>query len=459
MSQRAGSPPQPRAKDFRAIDVIRKKRDSVELSRAEIESLVNAYTRDEIPDYQVSAWLMAVVLRGMTRAETAALTEAMLHSGEVLDLSSLAPRKVDKHSTGGVGDKTSLVLAPVVAAAGLAVPMISGRGLGHTGGTLDKLEAIPGFNVNLPVARFRQVLEACGCAMIGQTAEIAPADRKLYALRDVTGTVESPYLICASIMSKKLAEGIDALVLDVKTGSGAFMKSDKDAAFLAELMVETGERMGKKMVALITDMDQPLGNKIGNALEVVEVVEVLRGEGPEDLRLLCNELAGWMLYLGGAAATVEEGRKRSAELISSGKALGKFRQMVEMQGGDLRAIDDVKRLPQAERTMDVLSPGAGYLASIQCEQIGTACVVLGGGRERKEDTVDPAVGIVLHKKVGDGVSAGEPLATIYYNAEARAAAAKRLLETSFTIADAPPAEKRPLIRRVIGGVAKPGEKN
>ena len=262
----------------RAIDVIRKKRDGEELSRSEIDYLVDSYTRGEIPDYQVSAWLMAVVLRGMTRAETAALTDAMLHSGEVLDLTSLAARKVDKHSTGGVGDKTSLVLAPLAAAAGVAVPMISGRGLGHTGGTLDKLEAIPGFNVNLPVGEFRRVLEICGCAMIGQTAEIAPADRKLYALRDVTGTVESPYLICASIMSKKLAEGIDTLVLDVKTGSGAFMKSEKDAAFLAELMVETGERMGKQMVALITDMDQPLGCMIGNALEVAEVVEVLRGE-------------------------------------------------------------------------------------------------------------------------------------------------------------------------------------
>jgi pyrimidine-nucleoside phosphorylase len=275
---------------FRAIDVIRKKRDGVELSQTEIEGLVNAYTEGSIPDYQVSAWLMAVVLKGMTRPETAALTDAMLHSGDVLDLSSLPRRKVDKHSTGGVGDKTSLVLAPLAAAAGVAVPMISGRGLGHTGGTLDKLESIPGFNVNLPVAEFRRVLEVCGCAMIGQTAEIAPADRKLYALRDVTGTVESPYLICASIMSKKLAEGIDALVLDVKTGSGAFMKNEKDAAFLAELMVETGERMGKRVVALITDMDQPLGNMIGNALEVVEVVEVLRGGGPEDLRNSASNL-------------------------------------------------------------------------------------------------------------------------------------------------------------------------
>ena len=299
---------------FRAIDIIRKKRDGIELTREEIEGLVNAYTRGDVPDYQVSAWLMAVVLRGMTRAETAALTDAMLRSGEVLDLSSLPNQKIDKHSTGGVGDKTSLVLAPLVAAAGLTVPMISGRGLGHTGGTLDKLEAIPGFNVNLPVAEFRRVLEVCGCAMIGQTAEIAPADRKLYALRDVTGTVESPYLICASIMSKKLAEGIDALVLDVKTGSGAFMKNEKDAVFLAELMVETGERMGKKVVALITDMDQPLGKMIGNALEVIEVVEVLRGEGPEDLRELCLHLAGWMLHLGGVSKTVAEG----TQLLPSG---------------------------------------------------------------------------------------------------------------------------------------------
>jgi pyrimidine-nucleoside phosphorylase len=348
------------------------------------------------------------------------------------------------------------VLAPLAAAAGVAVPMISGRGLGHTGGTLDKLEAIPGFNVNLPVAQFRRVLETCGCAMIGQTAEIAPADRKLYALRDVTGTVESPYLICASIMSKKLAEGIDALVLDVKTGSGAFMKSEKDAAFLAELMVETGERMGKKVVALITDMDQPLGCMIGNALEVVEVIEVLRGKGPEDLRELCLELAGWMLQLGGVADTVAQGKKQSEKLIASGRALDKFRQMVELQGGDPRAIDDPKKLPQALHTMIVSSPKKGYLTSLQCEQVGTACVILGGGRERKEDAVDPAVGIVLHKKVGDPVSASEPLATIYYNAEARAARARQLLEESYQIADSPAGEKRPLIHRVI---EKSGEKN
>jgi pyrimidine-nucleoside phosphorylase len=436
---------------FRAIDVIRKKRDGIELSTAEIEGLVNAYTKGDIPDYQVSAWLMAVVLKGMTRPETAALTDAMLHSGDVLDLSSLPAKKVDKHSTGGVGDKTSLVLAPLAAAAGIAVPMISGRGLGHTGGTLDKLEAIPGFNVNLPVADFRRVLATCGCCMIGQTAEIAPADRKLYALRDVTGTVESPYLICASIMSKKLAEGIDALVLDVKTGSGAFMKSEKDAAFLAELMVETGERMGKQVVALITDMDQPLGNMIGNALEVVECVEVLQGKGPEDLRELCLELAGWMLHLGGASKSVAEGKQQSAKLISSGKALEKFRQMIDLQGGDARVIDDFKRLPQAQHTVQIAGTKAGYIASLQCEQIGTACVILGGGRERKEDSVDPSVGIVLHKKVGDRIAVGEPLATIHYNSEAKAARAQQLVEASCEIAQTA-RSKRPLVHRIIGKV-------
>ena len=444
------------ASTFRAIDVIRKKRDGGELSPAEIEGLVGAYTKDEIPDYQASAWLMAVVLRGMTRAETAALTDAMLHSGEVLDLSSLPGSKVDKHSTGGVGDKTSLVLAPLAAAAGVVVPMISGRGLGHTGGTLDKLEAIPGFNVNLSVAEFRRVLAACGCAMIGQTAEIAPADRKLYALRDVTGTVESPHLICASIMSKKLAEGIDALVLDVKTGSGAFMKSEHDAAFLAELMVETGERMGKRVVALITDMDQPLGNMIGNALEVLEATEVLHGRGPDDLRELCLELAGWMLYLGGVSKTVAEGKRQSAHLISSGKALDKFRQMIELQGGDPHVMDDAKRLPQAQRTMTAMAGKHGYVSSMQGQDIGTACVILGGGRERKEDSVDPAVGIVLHKKVGDHVAGGEPLATVYYNAESRAARAKQLIEASCRITDSAPAIKRPLIHKIIG---QPTENN
>jgi len=285
---------------------------------------------------------------------------------------------------------------------------------------------------------------------------LAPADRRLYAIRDVTATVESIALITASILSKKLAAGLQALVMDVKTGSGAFMKTEADAVGLAELLAETGQRMGKRVVALVTDMDQPLGGTAGNALEVIEAVEILRGEGPEDLRQLCLELAGWMLYLGGVADTVAEAKKQSEKLISSGKALDKFRQMVELQGGDPRVIDDPKKLPQAQHAMTLSSPNDGYLASLQCEQVGTACVILGGGRERKEDSVDPAVGIVLHRKVGDAVSAGEPLATIYYNAAERATRARQLLEESYRIADSPVHEKRPLIHRVIG---KSGEKN
>jgi len=439
------------AAPLRVVDVIRKKRDGRELSRAEIELLVEGYTRGEIPDYQVAAWLMAGVLRGFTRQETAALTEVMLHSGEVLDLSEFSPKKVDKHSTGGVGDKTSLVLAPLVAAGGLLVPMISGRGLGHTGGTLDKLESIPGFNVHLSLREFRRVLRGCGCSMIGQTEEIAPADRKLYALRDVTGTVESPYLICASIMSKKLAEGIDALLLDVKTGRGAFMKSEEQAELLAELMVETGERMGKRVVALITDMDQPLGHKVGNALEVAEVLEILHGNGPGDLRQLCLELAAWMFELGGACDGLSEGRKTAAQLIDSGRALEKFREMVELQGGDPSVLDHPAKLPRASLSGEVLSTTEGYITSIECEAIGTAGVILGGGRERKEDSVDPSVGIVLHKKVGDAVRREEPLATLHYNAESRAASARGLIEQSYEISEAPPAEVRPLVLRVIQG--------
>src|SRR5579862_10042832 len=313
---------------MRLVDLIRKKRDGQELSAAEIEFIVRGYTAGELPDYQISSWLMAVLLKGMTRVETAALTQAMLHSGEVLQWNDLPRKKVDKHSTGGVGDKTSLILAPIVAAGDLVVPMISGRGLGHTGGTLDKLESIPGFNVNLSATEMHKVLAACGACMIGQTAAIVPADKKMYALRDVTGTVESPALICASIMSKKLAEGIDALVLDVKTGSGAFMKNLEDAANLAELLVETGKRMGKKVVALITDMNQPLGRKAGNAMEVVESIEVLAGGGPADLRELCLDLAAWMFFLGERVETIDEGKKLASDLIASGQAREKFREIV-----------------------------------------------------------------------------------------------------------------------------------
>src|SRR5438270_9706494 len=340
---------------MRIVDLIRKKRDGHELTREEIQFTVRSYTEAQFPDYQMSAWLMAVLLRGMTGQEIAALTEAMVNSGVTLDWSDLPGKKVDKHSTGGVGDKTSLILAPIVAAGGLLVPMISGRGLGHTGGTLDKLEAIPGFNVNLSSVQMRKVLAECGACMIGQTASIVPADKKMYALRDVTGTVESPALICASIMSKKLAEGIDALVLDVKIGSGAFMKEEASAAHLAGLMVETGERMGKKVVALITDMDQPLGRAVGNALEVIECIEVLRGGGPQDLLDLSLELSAWMFYLGGRTKSVDEGRQLATQLIRNGKALENFRQMVGLQGGDVRAIDDISLLPTARYRLGVVS--------------------------------------------------------------------------------------------------------
>ncbi len=434
-----------------AVDLIRKKRDGEELTEEEVRFLVDGAARETIPEEQLSAWLMAVFLRGLSLRELDTLTTAMRFSGEVLDHAGLGRRTVDKHSTGGVGDKTSLVLAPLLAAGGLLVPMISGRGLGHTGGTLDKLESIPGFNVHLSLTEFRRVLRRCGCSMIGQTEEIAPADRKLYALRDVTGTVESPYLICASIMSKKLAEGIDALLLDVKTGSGAFMKSEEQAAFLAELMVETGERMGKTTVALITDMDQPLGQKVGNALEVAEALAVLHGSGPHDLRQLCLELGAWMFELGGACDSLPAGRKTAGQLIDSGQALEKFRELVELQGGDPSVIDQPGKLPRSSRSLEILSPTHGYVTAIACEAIGTACVVLGGGRERKEDSVDPSVGIVLHKKVGDAVSRNEPLSTVHYNSESRATRARQLIEESYQICDAPPREPRPLVHRVIQG--------
>ncbi len=441
---------------MRPVDIIRKKRDGAELTREEINFLISRYTRDEIPDYQMSAWLMAVVLRGMSRAEAAALTEAMLYSGQVLDLSALPGRKVDKHSTGGVGDKTSLVLAPIVAAGGVTVPMISGRGLGHTGGTLDKLESIPGFNVNLSLAEFQRVLGACGCALIGQTAEIAPADKRLYALRDVTATVDNSNLICASIMSKKLAEGIDALVLDVKTGSGAFMKSEADAVALADLLVETGSRMGKKTVALITDMNQPLGRNVGNALEVAECIEILRGTGPEDLRALSIELSGWMFFLGQRTATVIEGKCLAEELMANGRGLEKLREIIRLQGGDPGVIDDLNRLPQSRHKKELVSPCAGYVAEIACEQVGVAGILLGGGREQKEDAVDPAVGSVLHKKIGDAVAAGEPLLTVHYNSDARLPEACALLEKAYRLTKEISRAPAPLIRRVIEGQPQAG---
>ena len=434
---------------MRAVDLIRKKRDAAELSREEIDFLIEGVTRGRIPDYQIAAWLMAVLWRGMSNAELAALTEAMLSSGLVLDWPDLPAAKVDKHSTGGVGDKTSLVIAPVVAAAGLYVPMISGRGLGHTGGTLDKLESIPGFNVNLELADFRRVLEKCGCALIGQTPEIAPADKKLYALRDVTGTVESPYLICASIMSKKMAEGIDALVLDVKTGGGAFMKRQSDAEYLAELMVETGTRMGTKIVALITDMEQPLGRKVGNALEVEECIEILQGEGPADLRELCDELSAWMFFLGKRTESVEQGRKLAAEMIASGRARDTFREIIRLQGGDAGVVDDRSRLPHAKHTAQIDAPRSGFITAIRAEEVGIASMMLGGGREKKEDSIDPGVGLVFEKKIGDKVEAGANLCTVHYNLDSRLPHAMELLSRSFEIGEKPPPAS-PLVRKIIG---------
>jgi pyrimidine-nucleoside phosphorylase len=438
---------------MRAVDLIRKKRDSGEHSREEIEFLISGYTRGEIPDYQMAAWLMSAWIRGLSSAETTALTQAMLHSGEVLDLSGVPGKKVDKHSTGGVGDKTSLILAPIVAAGGLIVPMLSGRGLGHTGGTLDKLESIPGFDTNLSLKDFRRVLAECGMALIGQTAEIAPADKKIYALRDATSTVENTGLICASIMSKKLAEGLDALVLDVKTGSGAFMKREEDAVGLAEVMVDAGKSMGKKMVALITDMNQPLGQAAGHANEIVECVEVLNGKGPADLRELSVELSAWMFYLGETTKSVEEGRKLAERMISSGEAREKFKQCIRLQGGDERVIDQPDLLPKAASHAVVTSVEGGTLVATNSEQLGIALAMLGGGRETKEDRIDHAVGLEFHKRIGDRVEKGEPLATIHYNSDAKLAEAKRMLAESFVVeSDSGGQRGMPprLIRRIIG---------
>jgi pyrimidine-nucleoside phosphorylase len=435
---------------MRAVDLIRKKRDSGEHSREEIDFLISGYTRGDIPDYQMAAWLMATWIRGLNRSETAALTEAMLYSGEVVDLARIPGKKVDKHSTGGVGDKTSLILAPIVAAGGLTVPMISGRGLGHTGGTLDKLESISGFNVNLSLGEFISVLRECGMGLIGQTAEIAPADKKIYALRDVTSTVENIGLICASIMGKKLAEGIDALVLDVKTGSGAFMKREEDAVRLAELMVETGQRMGKKVVALITDMNQPLGRMAGHSNEIAECIDVLNRGGPADLRKLSIELSAWMFFLGDRTKTLEEGRHLAEKMLVTGQAKEKFKQGIRLQGGDERIVDDQQLLPQARSHTDVPSPSAGFITSTDCEQLGTALAMLGGGREKKEDSIDHAVGLEFHKRIGDRIEKGERLVTIHYNSGTKLAEAQSLIAGSYQIGEIAPREKMPLIRRILG---------
>jgi pyrimidine-nucleoside phosphorylase/thymidine phosphorylase len=397
----------------RVYELIHRKRDGHAIPAEAIAELVRGFTAGEIPDYQMAAFCMAVFFRGMDDAEVSALTRAMLESGDVLDLSAIPGRKVDKHSTGGVGDKVSLPLAPLVAACGVRVPMVSGRGLGHTGGTLDKLEAIPGFRVDLPVERFRALVAELGCGLVGQTARIAPADKRLYALRDVTATVESIPLIASSIMSKKLAEGIDGLVLDVKVGGGAFMKTIDDARRLARTLVAIGRGMGKRVTALLTDMSQPLGRAVGNALEVAESIEILRGGGPADVRALTVELGAEMLMLGGAAGSLADGRAAIEAAIADGRGLARFRAIVEAQGGDAGAVDDPGRLPRATRLLDVAAPSAGIVEAIDTEAVGLAAMALGAGRARVEDRIDPAAGLVVHKRLGERVERGEPLCTLH----------------------------------------------
>ncbi|MFM8413772.1 MAG: thymidine phosphorylase [Planctomycetota bacterium] len=432
---------------MRAVDLIRRKRDGGELSAAEIAFLVNGLTDGTVPTYQWAALAMAILWRGMTPEETAALVEAMLHSGTVLDLSDIPGPKVDKHSTGGVGDKTSLILAPVAAACGVTVPMVSGRGLGHTGGTLDKLESIPGFRIDLDLAAYRRVARECGLVLIGQTAEIAPADRVLYALRDATATVESIPLITASILSKKLAEGIDSLVLDVKCGDGAFMSRMEDARALAASMTTIGRALGKPVQALLTSMDAPLGRTVGNALEVRESVECLQGRGPDDLMEVSLELATEMLLLGGVASGRDEALDRCRRAIADGSALERFRRVVTAQGGDGRVCDDPNAvLPRAERVELVRAGRAGFVRELKAWSVGQASMLLGAGRRTAEDRVDPAAGIVLHRTVGEAVAAGEPLAELHFNPRHAAALpeARAMFEAAVTIGDEPPAP-RPLI--------------
>ena len=423
---------------------IRRKRDGHRLEREEILEFVSTYTRGEIPDYQASALLMAIFLRGMDARETADLTEAILRSGQTVDLADFPQPKVDKHSTGGVGDKTSLIIAPAAAAGGLVVPMISGRGLGHTGGTLDKLESIPGFRTRLTINEFQRVLHRTGAALIGQTDELAPADRKLYALRDVTGTVESIPLISASIMGKKLAEGIDALALDVKVGSGAFMKSLDDARALARSMVEIGSAFGKRVNALLTDMNQPLGCAVGNALEVIEVVETLKGRGPRNLLEVSRELTALMFLLGSVESSLAGGRARFDEVLASGAALRKFAEIISEQGGDDSVIEDYSRLAQAEHQDSVVAWQDGYVSRLEAETIGFASMRLGAGRERLDSVIDPAAGLVFEKSVGDVVRAGERVCALYASERPRLAEAHTAVRSAIGISTEP-VETTPLI--------------
>lgn len=402
---------------MRMVDLIVKKQNGKELTTEEIQFFVKGYTDGSIPDYQASALAMAIYFQDMTDQERADLTMAMVNSGETIDLSAIEGIKVDKHSTGGVGDTTTLVLAPLVAALGVPVAKMSGRGLGHTGGTIDKLEAIEGFHVELSKDEFIKLVNRDKVAVIGQSGNLTPADKKLYALRDVTGTVNSIPLIASSIMSKKIAAGADAIVLDVKTGAGAFMKTDEDAVNLAKAMVRIGNNVGRQTMAVISDMSQPLGFAIGNALEVQEAIDTLRGEGPEDLNELVLTLGSQMVVLAKKAETLEEARTKLQEVMKNGKALEKFKEFLSNQGGDASVVDDPSKLPQAAYKIDVPAKEAGVVSEIVADEIGVAAMLLGAGRATKEDEIDLAVGIMLRKKVGDNVEKGEPLVTLYANRE------------------------------------------
>ena len=433
---------------MRMYDLIQKKRDGGELTAEEIAYMVKEYTNGSIPDYQMSAMMMAIYFRGMTEAETLRLTMEMAHSGDMLDLSAIKGIKVDKHSTGGVGDKTSLTLTPMVAACGVSVAKMSGRGLGHTGGTIDKLESFDGFSTEISTEQFMKQVNEIGVAIMGQTADLAPADKRLYALRDVTATVDQMSLIASSIMSKKLAAGADAIVLDVKTGSGAFMKKEADAVALAQEMVKIGKGAGRNMTAVITDMDQPLGFAVGNALEVKEAIATLRGEGPEDFTKLCMTLGTYMLLAAGKADNEEDAQKKLQAVIENGEALNKLAEFVEAQGGHKEQVYQPEKLPQASIIEPVMAPQSGYISSIACDEVGICSLILGGGRETKADVIDLSVGLVLCKKKGDYVEQGEPLAILHANDRSKfETAAKRYLN-AVTISEQAPA-KEPFIKQII----------
>jgi pyrimidine-nucleoside phosphorylase len=434
---------------MRTVDLITRKRDGEELNGDEIDFLIKGYTAGDIPDYQMSAFLMATYFSGMEDREVSSLTDSMMRSGSTIDLSDVPGMKVDKHSTGGVGDKTSLIAAPIAAAAGVVVPMMSGRALGHTGGTLDKLESIPGFRTDLSIDEMKEQLHKHKLCFIGQSDEVAPADKKLYGLRDVTGTVESIPLIASSIMSKKMAEGVDALVLDVKVGTGAFMKKQVDARRLAQMMVGIGRRMDKRVQALITDMNQPLGYAVGNALEVMEVSQTLHNEGPEDLRRLSVELAARMIFLAKLAASLEEARQMAESKLVDGSAYAKFRDVVEAQGGSVASIDKFELLPNATGMREISTTRGGFISAIHAEDIGRASTLMGAGRERKGEGIDPAVGVILEVKTGDKVDAGAVLGRLYYTREEGLDEAEEMVQDAFRISQNKP-EDRELILEVVG---------